>query len=125
MSLKEKILAAKDSRVLESAEVPEWNDATVFFRVMSGAERDAFEESIIVGGAVDMTNISAKLLVRTLADEQGNRIFGDHEADDLGKKSSIVLRRLYPIAQRVNGLSKDDVDELVKNSESAHSAASS
>lgn len=94
MSLKEKILAAKDSRVLESVQVPEWNDATVFFRVMTGAERDSFEESIIVGGTVDMTNISAKLLVRTLADENGARIFGDHEADELGAKSSIVLRRL-------------------------------
>jgi hypothetical protein len=97
--------------------VPEWG-ITVFITTMSGTERDAFEAEIVTlrGKKTDLNlkNIRAKLLVRTIVDESGQRIFSDADAGELGKKSASVLSRLYEIAQKINGLREEDVEELGK-----------
>lgn len=116
---KEQILSAKDSP-LERADVPEWGEgAQVFVRTMSGAERDAWEvEQFDINGkdvTVNRRNLRARLLVKCVVDESGKRIFEDGEADALGSRSSRVIDRIYAVAQRLNGLSKKDEDELVKN----------
>jgi hypothetical protein len=115
-NLRDLILAASD-RQKEKAEVPEWG-ITVFITTMSGTERDAFEAEIVTlrGKKTDLNlkNIRAKLLVRTIVDESGQRIFSDADAGELGKKSASVLSRLYEIAQKINGLREEDVEELGK-----------
>lgn len=115
-NLRDLILAASD-RQKEKAEVPEWG-ITVFITTMSGTERDAFEAEIVTlrGKKTDLNlkNIRAKLLVRTMVDESGQRIFSDADAGELGKKSASVLSRLYEIAQKINGLREEDVEELGK-----------
>jgi len=115
-NLRDLILAASD-RQKERAEVPEWG-ITVFITTMSGTERDAFEAEIVTlrGKKTDLNlkNIRAKLLVRTIVDESGQRIFSDADAGELGKKSASVLSRLYEIAQKINGLREEDVEELGK-----------
>jgi hypothetical protein len=55
------------------------------------------------------------LLVRCLADENGNRIFSDEEFEALGSKSAKVIDKLFAIAQKVNGIGQEDVDDLTKN----------
>ena len=120
------ILAAQDLQT-EDVEVPEWGGA-VRVRSFTGRERDAFEASMVRGDGrdrrVDLTNMRARLVGLTVIDESGQRLFTDEEADLLGAKSGAALDRVFAIAQKLNGLSGADVDELTKNSSGVPSAVS-
>jgi len=101
----------------------------VFVRGMTGAERDAFEASLVVGRGksrdVSTANIRAKLVARCLVTEQGERLFTDAEADALGAVRADVLTPIFSVAQRLSGVSDEDIDELGKRSEKASSDTSS
>ena len=120
------ILAAQDLQT-EDVEVPEWGGA-VRVRSFTGRERDAFEASMVRGDGrdrrVDLTNMRARLVGLTVIDESGQRLFTDEEADLLGAKSGAALDRVFAVAQKLNGLSGADVDELSKNSSGVPSAVS-
>ena len=116
--LKRMILDAKDSKT-EKIEVPEWG-VTVNVTTMSGVDRDSFEgEMHALKGGLD--NLRSRLVVRCLCDDEGKRIFDDSDAVELGKKSGVVLCRLFDIARKLNPLSEDDVEKLAGNSESDQS----
>ena len=121
---REQILAAIDCRLIEE-HVPEWG-GSVWLRTMTGTERDQFEaESLKRKGKdieVNMANVRARLLAKTLADERGTRLFNDGEVLVLGAKSGDVLDRLYVAARRHNRLTKEDVEELAGNSSAGLSA---
>lgn len=124
---KDAILAADDV-VFQDVEVPEWG-GTVRIRALTGTERDGFEESVLrrsPDGSFEavMADMRAKLLVRTLVDEDGKRLFSAKEVAQLGSKSAQVLDRLFEIASRLSGISRKDVDELAKNSEGVQSGDS-
>ena len=120
------ILTANDLQT-EDVEVPEWGGA-VRVRSFTGRERDAFEASMVRGEGrdrkVDLTNMRARLVGLTVIDETGQRLFTDEEVDLLGAKSGAALDRVFAIAQKLNGLSGADVDELSKNSSGVPSAVS-
>ena len=120
------ILAAQDLQT-EDVEVPEWGGA-VRVRSFTGRERDAFESSMVRGEGrdrkVDLTNMRARLVGLTVIDETGQRLFTDEEVDLLGAKSGAALDRVFAVAQKLNGLSGADVDELSKNSSGVPSAVS-
>lgn len=117
---KEAILQAQDLP-FEDVEVPEWG-GTVRIRTLTGTERDAFESSVARKQGKDVImnykNIRAKLVALTVVDGEGNRLFDDDDAKELGKKSANVLDRLFEVAQRLSGLRDEDVEELAKNFES-------
>ena len=120
------ILAAQD-RQTEDIEVPEWGGA-VRVRSFIGRERDAFESSMVRGDGrdhtVDLTNMRTRLVGLTVIDETGQRLFTDEEVDLLGAKSGAALDRVFAVAQKLNGLSGADVEELSKNSSGVPSAVS-
>ena len=120
------ILAAQDLQT-EDVEVPEWGGA-VRVRSFTGRERDAFEASMVRGEGrdrkVDLTNMRARLVGLTVIDETGQRLFTDDEVDLLGAKSGTALDRVFAVAQKLNGLSGADVEELSKNSSGVPSAVS-
>ncbi len=120
------ILAAQDLQT-EDVEVPEWGGA-VRVRSFTGRERDAFEASMVRGDGrdrkVDLTNMRARLVGLTVIDETGQRLFTDEEVDLLGAKSGAALDRVFAVAQKLNGLSGADVEELSKNSSGVPSAVS-
>jgi hypothetical protein len=115
---RDSIIKAQDLEK-EMVKVPKWG-GEVFVRCMTGSERDAFEsEAYSVNGKdveINRDNFRARLLVRVLVDEKGDRIFADQDIKVLGSKSGKVLDRLFTVAMRVNGLSKEDLEELTKNS---------
>ena len=120
------ILTANDLQT-EDIEVPEWGGA-VRVRSFTGRERDAFESSMVRGDGrdrkVDLTNMRARLVGLTVINETGQRLFTDDEVDLLGAKSGAALDRVFTIAQKLNGLSGADVEELSKNSSGVPSAVS-
>lgn len=114
---KASILTAQD-RTFEDVHVPEWG-GTVRVQALNGKERDALEASMIVGkgknASVNLQNLRAKLVARAIVDENGNRIFDDADVAALSEKSAAALNRVYEAAQRLSGITNDDVEELVKN----------
>jgi hypothetical protein len=66
----------------------------------------------------------AKLLVKCLIDEAGERLFTDQDAPALGAKSGAVIDKLYDVASRLSGLSEEEKKEMEGNSEPAESAGS-
>ena len=123
---KSAILAADDLKN-EDVDVPEWG-GTVRVRAFSGRERDAFEASLVRGDGkdrkVDLTNMRARLVALTVVDESGQTVFTHDDVDLLGAKSGAALDRVFSVAQKLNGLSGADVEELTKNSSGAPSADS-
>lgn len=112
---KNEILSANDTvPKIAPVEVPEWG-GEVLVKVMSGRDRERFEQAVTKGEG----NLRAKLAALTLCDEQGKSYFSEAEATQLGEKSSAALHRVYLAAMRINALAKGDVEELEKNSESA------
>ncbi len=123
---KDQILQAQDI-MFEDVPVPEWG-GTVRVVTLTGNERDAIEASMIVGKGknkdVSLANLRAKVVARSIVDEEGKRIFEDEDIAALGRKSAAALNRVYEVAQRLSGITQEDVDELTKNSEAAQSEGS-
>lgn len=108
------ILGVKDI-TKEKVHVESWG-GDVYVQGMSGTERDAFESSILgKDGKMTTENIRAKLLVRTIVDKEGNRIFSDGDIEVLGKKSAKAIDLLFEKSQKLNRLSDEDIEDLAKN----------
>lgn len=116
---KEAILNADDI-LTESVFVPEWN-GHVLVCGLTGTAKDAYDRSIIeIRGnkrTVNMEHFRAKLLVRTLVNEQRQPLFTETDILKLGAKSAAVLVRLCQVAQRLSGMGEDEAEELKKTSE--------
>ena len=121
----EAILGIDDLHI-ETVYVPEWN-GSVRVRTLTAKERDDFEQSLLEkrGRGKNQTremtflNMRSKLVVKCLMHPTENsRLFRDDQAEQLGRKSGAAVDRLYDVAARLAGISEEDVDELVGNSES-------
>lgn len=115
---KDQILEASDLNSVE-VHVPEWG-GTVMVRTMTGADRDAFESSMVTTNpdgsrTPDMKNLRAKLVALTLVDEGNNRLFDLSDIPRLAAKSSAALERVFEVAQRINGLGLKAEEAAVKN----------
>ncbi len=112
----------------EIVRIPELG-GDVIVRGMTGAERDAFEVSLVEGRGrkreVNLKNLRAKLIAFCCIDENGNRIFSDADADALGNIRADVVNRIYTVAQKLSGISEEDADELGKPVSPTASASSS
>ena len=116
---KDQILEADDLQS-EEVQVAEWG-GSVKVRTMTGADRDAFEQSMVIVGAdgnrrPDMTNMRAKLVALTVVDDAGNLLFVPADIPMLARKSAAALERVFDAAQRINGLGVKAEDAAEKNS---------
>jgi len=120
------ILEAHDIEI-ERIDVPEWG-GHIFVKGMSGVERDKFEAAIVEqrGKAVkvNMANIRAKLAAHTICDEDGVPLFTPKDVVALGDKSALALQRVFDVAQRLSGITSDDIEELADEMESSPSDGS-
>ena len=110
----------------ELVEIPEWQ-GSVYVQSITGFERDAFESRCIAArknGKLDTKLLKAQLVILSLYDEDGSRIFNENDINGLNAKSGSVIDRLFNIAQTLSGLSDDDVDELAGNSAAVPSGGS-
>lgn len=111
------ILSKAKVRV-ERVEVPEWGDA-VHLRELTAGERDLYEgASIEAKGMAKWRDVRAKLLSLSLCDEQGVRLFGDGDIQQLSTLPAGIADRLWEKALKLNRMTKDDVEALEKNSAS-------
>lgn len=109
-----------DDIKVEVVPVPEWGkNAAVRLKVLSAAERDAFEASTVTtkGGRQkpNLANLRARLVSRCMVDADGNRVFESGDVARLGQKSSAALDRLFAKCQELNGFSEKDIEELTED----------
>lgn len=113
---KEEILSAQDHRV-ELLKVPEWK-GEVYIRVISGFERDALEASIRnprTGQSTNLDDFRSKFAALVISDENGTRLFNDGDIVKLGEKSSTALDSILEAGMKLNKVTSDDVEDMVKN----------
>jgi hypothetical protein len=120
MALDRKSILAADDVRKEKVAVPEWK-GDVFLRVLTGTDRDRFEESY---ADQKMKAFRIRFLLLALCDEDGERLFNDDESDILGKKSSVVINRLFEAGWKLNAFTQEAVDALGEDSETAPSGGS-
>jgi hypothetical protein len=109
MNLREQILTADDLPRKELP-IPEWK-TKVWIRTLTGGERDRFEGR---QSKDPFTDVRARLAVLCLVDEQGLNLFTEADIPALSAKSSKALDRVFAASVKLNGISKEDVEELKK-----------
>lgn len=120
MGLRDLILGATKPPT-EVVALPELGAGTeVIVRGMTGSERDAFEAGCIEGRGkkrdVNTKNIRAKLVAFCCVDEQGKRWFTDDDALSLGNVRADLIDRIFSVAQKLSGMSEQDLEDLGKPS---------
>lgn len=132
-TLKESIKNCNDI-VVEPVVIPEWKDEngkpiTVYVRTLTGPERDEFEKSLqrvykrMVNGKVrteskfDPSNIRVKLAMVATCNgpNDHSRFFSESDEEWLKGKSAAAVDRIFDVAQRLSGLTDNDIDELMGN----------
>ena len=124
---RDQILQADDLQT-EDVEVPEWG-GSVRVRGLLGSERDAFEASMVhMRGngqrELRLANMRARLVVMSVVDENGRRMFTDADVKALGDKSAAALDRVFDAARKLSRLTNRDVAELTEDFVSAPNGAS-
>lgn len=118
---REQILGHNDLPT-ETVEVPEWG-GSVIVKALNGAQRDSYEQSLITGSGknqkMNLINARARLVALSVVDSEGNPLFTSKDVVALSNKSAAALDRIFAAAQKLSGLTKEDMDEMVGNSEEA------
>jgi len=116
---KQQIVDANDLETVE-VNVPQWG-GSVLVRALTAKQRGQLMSTLIDqtkdGRTLRLQDLQARLCAMSIVDGQGKRFFSDNEIVALGAKSSAALQRVFEVAQRLSGLSDEQVEELSKNSE--------
>ncbi|MCL2640618.1 MAG: hypothetical protein FWD53_07230 [Phycisphaerales bacterium] len=97
-------------------------DDTFHLRVMSGTERDEWEQIVAdISDAQDTrSKVYAELLVRTLADETGNRQLTKNDVDTLqASVSAKILKQLFDKSLTLNRIGDEGIEAAKKSSAAA------
>ncbi len=117
-------IQAADDRQIELVLVPEWAGA-IYVKTLTGQERDKWEASCTrSGNRVDIRGLMVRLIIAAACDAEGNKLFDNSAELWLNKKSAKAIARIYDVAKRLSGLTTQDEEELVGNSESDQSGDS-
>ena len=91
--------------------VPEWG-GDVCLREITAGQRDQWDAWQIENeGAARYANIRARLLVLTICDEQGARLFGDKDIDIVSSMPAQTIDRLWDASCKLVGLRPEDVEK--------------
>lgn len=130
MSLRDEIL---DSGDLEREPLDLDTSEPVYLRAMSGTDGDYMDSELILesdedGNPTDVAeNVRARMLVRCIVDEDGERVFSDDDAEEFGHAfSSGQIQGWFTRLLDISGAGEDfaGVEELAGNSATARSASS-
>lgn len=130
---KEMLLEQKDVLAIEKVELRDSKGNVrghVFVREMTAKEKNTWELSMTkvlpkIGNQQQETTVTledyrAKLAICTICDEQGNRLF-DMKPNIIAtlseRLSAFNMETIADVASKLNKITKEDQDELIKNLE--------
>jgi hypothetical protein len=91
--------------------VPEWG-GDVCLREITAGQRDQWDAWQIENeGAARYANIRARLLVLTICDEQGVRLFADNDIAVVSGLPAMSIDRLWDASCKLVGLRPEDVEK--------------
>lgn len=106
----------------EDVPVPEWG-GDVRLRELSAKERSLIEATTIgaKGQTIELRieafkTLREKTVVAALIDQDGNRLYQDKDAAQLGLKSGQIIERLFQKVQELSGMTKAAVLDAEGNS---------
>ena len=111
-----------DDLDFEDVSVPEWGtDCGVRIRTGGAEDRDDFDKSILLRKGknleVNTKLMRVKLLARSIVDPETNKpVFTEADLERLAKKNARAIVRLYDVAARLWGITKEDVEVLTGES---------
>lgn len=115
----------------ELVEVDEWK-LSVWVYGLTGKERGEFQRDLLERKGTDLqANLSGvsvaavRLCGKCIRKSDGSRMFTDQQISALGEKSAIPIQKLYEVAQRLSGLTKERIKELEKALEDDPNAVAS
>lgn len=106
----------------EEVHLPELG-GSVFVHGMTAKERSSFEKQFTTTtgkpNRLRQQQVRERLLVACCRDENGTQLFSEEDIDSIGAQRADIVERLVNVAQRLCGMTGDDVETLAKNSEPA------
>lgn len=115
-SLRELILSTEDIQS-EVVTVPQWGNAKLEIRGMSGKERSRLMQICVDPKTqeIDFSRLYPLIIVATAFDpETGEKVFSSDDIDALNEKSGAALEYVGKVAARLSGMDREDVEELGK-----------
>lgn len=115
------------------------NNDFVYVRQMSAKSRDLFERSLFeyvdekdekgedtLGIKRNMENFRVKLVLNTICDEKGKLLLRPEDMDEFSENiSANTLDKIVEASQKLNAISEEAKEELLKNSETGRPEDSS
>ena len=132
--LNREMLLQRDELQIEKVELTK---GYVYVREMTGKEKDTWEKSLMkqkpsgnknrpIDYEVDIEGFRAKLAVVTVCDADGILLFKPQDVQTLNSMMSAGnLDKIITVAQRLNRISEEDKEEILKNSEAVQENSSS
>ena len=110
-SLRDQI-AAFDDREVESVTVAEWGDLTIEMRAPSAGDRmNVIRSATDENGDPDLAKMQAAIIALCATDpSDGLPIFTEKDWDMLNGKAAGPVTTLFSVAQRLCGLTGDEVE---------------
>jgi hypothetical protein len=124
-----------EKQKLEIERVDLGDDEFVYVTQMTGRARDRFERSLmretkdmkgkVTGYEQNLEDFRAKLAAATVCDENGTLLLEPKDAVLLSSNMSAArLEKIIIAAQKLNAITEEDKEALVKNSEAAPDGSS-
>jgi hypothetical protein len=126
LDLSREALLQKDELQIEKVELTR---GFVHVREMTGKEKDIWEQSLMkqkpsgnktkgIEYEVSLEDFRAKLAIVTVCDEKGVLLFKPQDVKVLNENMSASnLDKIVTVAQKLNRISEQDKEEILKNSE--------
>lgn len=102
-------------------------DSGFYIRTMTGTERSALEKRFMSSNVArqDPGGFRATVLAQCVVDADGEHIFSEKDREKLMAKNAGTLEVIFTKVCEVNGLTKKDVDDIAKNSETTQENSTS
>lgn len=111
---------------IEEIQLPELG-GSVFVKGMTAKDRSAFEKQFQTPSGktnkVKLAEVRERIVVATVCDESKAPLFTEADIPAIGEMPAVVIERLVTVAQRLCGMTNQDVESLAGNS--AETAAAS
>ncbi len=98
---------------------------TFCVRSLSAAEKAAWEQASLVtemkGAGItlsrdEMRTARERLVEMAVCNEDGSAFFQKGDAERIGAKNARIVSDLYEVAAKLSGITKEDIEEIAKNS---------